>query len=111
MPRTPFLASIEGILMGHRSLRKRPGRGHGAAAVDRRRKLQMGACRRLLASVLVWTVASLTNGVGQKKGPSISIENSSRDLGKVAQGEVIRQVFALSNKGSGTLEILGVAHS
>jgi hypothetical protein len=111
MPRTPFLTNLEGILMGHRALRKRPGKGHCAAAADRRRELLIGASMRLLVSVLVWTVASLTNVIGQGKGPSISIENSSRDLGKVTQGEVIRQVFAFSNKGSGTLEILGVAHS
>ena len=66
---------------------------------------------RLFVSVLVLTFASLTNVVGQEKGPSIYMENSSRDLGKVTQGEVIKQVFTFSNKGSKTLEILDVAHS
>jgi len=111
MLRTPFLTDLEGILMGHQALRKHPGKGRGAAAAGRRRTLQAGASMRLLVSVLVWTVASLTNAVGQGKGPSISAENSSRDLGQVTQGEAAAgQVFAFSNRGAGTLEILAAEH-
>jgi hypothetical protein len=65
---------------------------------------------RLWFAVLVCSFSALTSGVGQGK-PSIQIDNVNRDVGTVAQGEVIKQVFVFTNKGSGTLEILGVEHS
>jgi len=65
---------------------------------------------RLCFAVLVCMSVTLTSGIGQGK-PSIQIENVNRDVGTIQQGDVIRQVFAFTNKGSGTLEILNVEHS
>jgi hypothetical protein len=39
------------------------------------------------------------------------IDNPTRDVGTLIQGETIRQVFGITNKGSSTLEISNVAHS
>jgi hypothetical protein len=48
---------------------------------------------------------------GGTKSPSIWIDSPTRDVGTLIQGEPIRQVFAITNKGAATLEILNVAHS
>lgn len=66
---------------------------------------------RLYFALLFWIVAPITNVVGETKGPSIYIENPSRDVGTIIQGETIRQVFMITNKGSGMLEIFDVTHS
>ncbi|MBN2243934.1 MAG: DUF1573 domain-containing protein [Acidobacteria bacterium] len=45
---------------------------------------------------------------GQEKVASIAYDDSVKDFGKVMQGEMLEHVFGFSNRGSGTLEILGV---
>jgi hypothetical protein len=69
-------------------------------------------CRyAVLCAVLVWTMTALRDMPGQTTAPSIQFESTERDAGKVTQGEIIRQIFAFTNSGSGTLEILKVEHS
>ena len=63
---------------------------------------------------LVLIVAALSASAvvaGQTNTPSVYFENTSRDVGTVTQGEIIKQVFSFVNKGPGTLEILDVGHS
>ena len=69
--------------------------------------MMMRLCIALMLSISVFS----TNGPGQAKGPSLQIENISRDVGTVTQGETIKQVFTFTNKGSSTLQILDVEHS
>jgi hypothetical protein len=66
--------------------------------------------RLYMALILSMSVLSIS-GFGQAKGPLLQIEDISRDVGTVTQGETIKQIFAFSNKGSGALEILNVEHS
>ncbi len=66
---------------------------------------------RSYLAALVLVLAASVSVCGQTSGPSISIENTSRDAGTISQGEMIRQVFQFANKGDRTLEILDVAHS
>ena len=70
----------------------------------------METALRLFFSVL-WVSTTFVNVMAQEKGPSFYIESSSRDVGKVTQGKTIKQIFAFSNKGSATLEIMSVTHS
>ena len=67
---------------------------------------------RFYTAVFVWMLAALACGTGrQSKAPLLEIEDTTRDVGKVTQGETILQVFSFTNKGPGTLEILHVMHS
>jgi hypothetical protein len=66
---------------------------------------------RSYSAILILLIAPWVYAAGQAKGPSLYFENLARDVGTVKQGEVIKQVFQFANKGSGTLEILGVEHS
>lgn len=45
---------------------------------------------------------------GQANRPSIVFDASARDAGKVTEGEIAKQIFTFSNKGTGTLEIKNV---
>ncbi len=45
---------------------------------------------------------------GQDKVPSMVVDDSVKDFGKVMQGKMLKHVFGFSNQGSGTLEILSV---
>jgi len=65
---------------------------------------------RLYFAFLLCISLTLTNGIGQGK-PLLQIDNASRDAGTIQQGDIIRQVFVFTNKGSGTLQILDVSHS
>jgi len=89
MQRTPNITDVEGILVGHYTLRKRPT-----------------GC-----TVLVWILAIATHVFGQTKEPLIYFEHTSADFGTVRQGEILRQVFRFTNRGSGTLEILRLTPS
>lgn len=60
--------------------------------------------------ILFYAALAASTGFGQGK-PSIQFEGVARDAGAVQQGDVIRQVFAFTNKGSGILKILNVEHS
>ena len=54
----------------------------------------------------------LACGTGQQaKSPSLEINSTDIDVGKVTQGETIKHVFSFTNRGPGTLEILNVGHS
>ncbi len=66
---------------------------------------------RLFSIVILWMLAGIPPVSGQAKAPSIAFDNVSRDLGRITQGEAVRQVFSFSNKGSGTLEIISVEPS
>jgi len=59
-------------------------------------------------AILIWIVAGMASVYGQAKKPSIVFDSITKDAGKVTQGETAKQVFAFTNKGSGTLEIIGV---
>ena len=61
--------------------------------------------------VLLWLMAGMPTMVGQAKRPSVVFDSISKDLGRLTQGEAARWVFAFSNKGAGTLEILSVETS
>jgi hypothetical protein len=62
-------------------------------------------------TLFLWIWIPIAAVAVEAKGPSIQIENPIRDVGTLTQGETIRQVFVITNKGSGTLEILDVAHA
>jgi hypothetical protein len=48
---------------------------------------------------------------GQDEAPSMVFDGLAKDFGKVMQGEMLKHVFSFINKGSSTLEILGVGPS
>jgi hypothetical protein len=56
-------------------------------------------------------IAGLMALYGQGKAPSIIFDNPAKDFGKVMQGEMLKHVFSFTNKGTTTLEILGVEPS
>jgi hypothetical protein len=66
---------------------------------------------RLCFVLFLGILAPMMNGACETPGPSIYIENPSRDVGTIIQGETISQVFIIANKGSRTLEISNVTHS
>jgi hypothetical protein len=66
---------------------------------------------RLRSAILVCLLAGLATGVGQATMPSIDFDAISKDVGKITQGETVRQIFAFTNQGTGTLKILGVEPS
>ena len=53
-------------------------------------------------------IAGQTGLWGQDNVPSMFLENSVKDFGKVIQGEMLKHVFGFSNRGSSPLEILSV---
>jgi len=71
----------------------------------------VGVTMRICFAVLLFMPAAWTNAVGQAKSPSIYFESVNRDVGTIPQGEIIKQVFAFTNKGSAALEIKDVAYS
>ena len=60
---------------------------------------------RLCSALLMGLLAGLATVVGQARIPSIAFDSVSKDIGKVVQGETIKQIFTFTNKGTGTLEI------
>jgi len=57
----------------------------------------------LLLSVTM--VAGVVSLLALENAPSIAFESSTKDFGKITQGQVLKHVFKFTNKGSGTLEI------
>jgi len=57
----------------------------------------------LLLSVTM--VAGVVSLLALENAPSIAFESSTKDFGKITQGQVLRHVFKFTNKGTGTLEI------
>jgi hypothetical protein len=47
----------------------------------------------------------------QDKVPVISFEKTSKDFGKVTEGQLLKHIFRFTNKGSVQLEILKVESS
>jgi hypothetical protein len=66
---------------------------------------------RLFFALLFSMATFSTSGLDQAKGPELQIDTINRDVGRVSQGEIIKQIFAFTNKGAGVLEILNVEHS
>ncbi len=66
---------------------------------------------RLISTVLVLLLTALPTLNAQIKGPSIHFDTTERDLGKVTQGENIREVFSFTNRGSAALQILSIGHT
>ena len=64
--------------------------------------------KRFSAALWILLTAGQTGLCGQAEAPSMVIENSLKDFGKVMQGEMLKHVFNFSNRGSGTLEIISV---
>lgn len=62
------------------------------------------------SSLAVWAI--LVTGFlplfAQQKAPAIVFDNETRDLGRVQEGDVLKQVFKFTNKGHSRLEILNV---
>ena len=65
-------------------------------------------CAVLVVSILSGIAVQLAAQTG---GSSIEFDNPIRDRGKVLQGDIIKEVFAFTNKGNSTLEIFGVEPS
>jgi len=57
----------------------------------------------LLLSVTM--VAGVVSLMALENAPSIAFESSTKDFGKITQGQVLKHVFKFTNKGTGTLEI------
>ncbi|PYU96230.1 MAG: hypothetical protein DMG08_02770 [Acidobacteria bacterium] len=57
----------------------------------------------LLLSVTM--VAGVVSLLALENAPSIAFESSTKDFGKITQGQVLKHVFKFTNKGTGTLEI------
>jgi len=57
----------------------------------------------LLLSVTM--VAGVVSLLALENAPSIAFESSTKDFGKITQGQVLKHVFNFTNKGTGTLEI------
>ena len=84
--------------------------------VSRSRGLQLillgdGVVMKFYAVFLLGISLSLACGAKATHGPVIDIENPNRDVGTLTQGEIINQVFKITNQGSQLLEILNVGHS
>lgn len=58
----------------------------------------------------VWTilVIGFLPLFAQQKAPAIVFDSETKDLGKVQEGDEIKQLFKFTNKGQGQLEILHV---
>jgi hypothetical protein len=67
--------------------------------------------RQFCYPIWMCLIAGLMVLSGQDKAPSMAFDDPVKDFGKVIQGEVIKHIFNFSNKGSATLEILGVEPS
>jgi hypothetical protein len=64
---------------------------------------------KLYCSALWIFLIAGQNGLwGQDNVPSMTVDDSVKDFGKVMQGEMLKHVFGFSNQGSSTLEILSV---
>jgi len=64
--------------------------------------------KRFSAALWILLMAGQTGLWGQDEAPSMVIDNSMKDFGKVMQGEMLKHVFNFSNQGPGTLEIISV---
>jgi hypothetical protein len=67
----------------------------------------MGKC----LAVFIWMLVGLSIVTGQTRNPSIIFDNTSKDLGRITQGEIAKHIFAFRNEGTGMLEIKSVEPS
>jgi len=64
--------------------------------------------RRCLVVLCVILVSGSFPLLAQQKTPRITFDSESRDLGKVWEGDDLKQIFKFTNKGDGQLEIFNV---
>jgi hypothetical protein len=62
---------------------------------------------RYYAAILLWIVTGLP-AASQAMRPAIVFDRITKDAGTVTQGEIAKQRFTYTDKGSGTLEIISV---
>jgi hypothetical protein len=62
----------------------------------------------LTTTIMVVTLAVTAGVTGAAEGPKLMVPEKIKDLGKVAQGEVLNVNFAVVNEGDETLEIKAV---
>ena len=65
-------------------------------------------CALHTTALLVLTIAAMSAVASAADGPKMKVTESIRDMGKVAQGEVLDVDFAIVNEGDETLEIKAV---
>ncbi len=63
--------------------------------------------RRLFTVWVVLTAGFVPLSAGQNS-PAIVFDSETKELGRVREGEDLKQVFKFTNKGQGQLEILNV---
>jgi hypothetical protein len=66
---------------------------------------------KLWCALFALLAAAVPAFTGQANSPSVHFESTARDVGTVAQGEIIKEVFTFTNKGPGTLKILDIGQS
>jgi len=64
--------------------------------------------RRCFVFLCVILVAVSLLLPAQQKTPTIAFDSESKELGKVWEGDELKQIFKFTNKGAGQLEILNV---
>ena len=67
--------------------------------------------KRRCWAIALWMLAGLSIAAGQTTSALIVFDSTSRDLGRIAQGDIAKQVFAFRNEGTDTLEIRTVETS
>jgi hypothetical protein len=63
---------------------------------------------RYCAAFVIWVVAGLSPVAGQVKKPAIVFDSIIKNAGTITQGEIAKQVFTYTNKGTAPLEIISV---
>ncbi len=64
--------------------------------------------KRLLSFICIVLAVTLPPLSAQEKGPSIVFDSVNRNVGRIPEGETIRNVFKFTNKGSAPLDIISV---
>jgi hypothetical protein len=59
----------------------------------------------VLCICVIWGFLLLA---AQEKGPAIVFDSTTKDFGKVTEGETLKHVFKFTNKGQTTLDIVKV---
>ncbi len=64
--------------------------------------------KRLLFLILIVLAVAMPPLAAQGKGPNIAFDSITHNVGKIPEGDMIRDVFKFTNKGNATLEIISV---
>ena len=64
--------------------------------------------RRCLVALCAILVAGFVPLFARQKTPTIVFDSDSKDVGRVWEGDQLKQIFKFTNKGDGQLEILNV---